>query len=79
MAEIIDNLNNIKSVMEYLKQKDDSEDVIRKMIEISVYCSDLERKTMEFDLNNVPRIARIGIAKRTYEYVRNWLIANRKT
>ena len=77
-VKALNNMNNISSVMNYLKSKDDSEQVIRKLVEISVYCNELEVAAMDFSLERFPRSIRIRMAMRIHDYVRNWLIANRK-
>ena len=78
----LNNLNNIRKVVAYLSAKEDSEEYVRIMNEILVYCTELEvecmRESWTLNLEKFPKSIRIRMAIKIHDYVRNWLIANRK-
>ena len=78
MEKEIRNQRNLLALGEYLKSKQDSDEIIGRFNEICVYCNELERQHQHFTLERIPKQYRVGFAKRMYEYIRSWLIANRK-
>lgn len=71
-------MNNLRVLYDYLKSKEDSEEVLGRLKEIIVYCNDLELHRLDFDINNVPRVVRYKVARNVYNQVRQWIIKNLK-
>ena len=69
-------MNNLRVLYDYLKEKEDSGEVLGRLKEIIVYCNDLELHRLDFDINNVPRAVRYSVARKMYNQIRQWIIKN---